>query len=133
MANVDISVQFEPKTLKAYSRNTAQMDITVSNTTDNTYWSECEIHLQSPLSLAMDSELNSARTRIGILKPNSGAKKAVNLYTRPQNYPDEYPLTIVVYIYDGDGAIAERMEKKVAIHCAAEESTPPAPAMQEQE
>ena len=125
MTNFDVNVQFRPERLKAYSRNDVQMEIAIDNRSDGLYWAECEIKLQSPLSLAHDSELNNARTRVGILKPFSGARKQIRLYTRPNNYPDEYSFSVIAYVYDSDGAIAERLEKKVSIDCAVEESAAP--------
>ncbi len=121
MTNVDISVDFVPQKLKAYSRNEAFMNITVRNTNESqSYWCEGDVSLTSPLSLAHDSELNAGRTRIGIVKPGCSSTKQIKLYTRPNNFPDEYKISLVVYAYDEDGAISERIEKKVGIVCAQE-------------
>ncbi len=64
--------------------------------------------------------MTKAMTRVGILKPFSSMTKQVKLYTRPNNYEDEYPITLIAYLYDQDGAIAERVEKKVIVECVAE-------------
>jgi hypothetical protein len=120
VANVDIQVEFSPPVMKAFWRNEVQMLVTFKNAASSTYWSECEIKVLSPLSLSPDSEMNTGRTRIGILKPFGSAKKTIRLYTRPNNYPDEYQFTITAFVYDEDGAIAERVERKAGIVCAAE-------------
>jgi hypothetical protein len=120
--HVEIEVAFNPSKLRAFAKNEAQMSIVLKNLdAEKTYWSECEVVLAPPLSLSHDSELNMGRTRIGILKPTGTASKQVKLYTRPNNYPDNYNLAVTAYVYDEDGAIAERVEKKIEIQCITEE------------
>ncbi len=121
MSSVDIEIAMKPETLMAFSRNEVQMDITLKNQSPMIYWSECDVAVVSPLSLAHDGDMASGRTRIGILKPMSKINKSVRLYTRPNNYPDDYKVSIVAYVYDGDGAIAERIEKKIEIPCREKE------------
>ncbi|MCW6160167.1 MAG: hypothetical protein LVQ95_03720 [Candidatus Micrarchaeales archaeon] len=120
--NVDMDVSFTPQKLRAFSRNEVRMEINLKNLTESSvYWGECEIVVASPLSLAHDIEMNTGKTRIGILKPMGYASKIVKLYTRPNNYPDDYKFKITAYIYDEDGAIAERFDKNLSIECMQEE------------
>ena len=121
MGNIDVEVSFAPEKLRAFSRNELQMSIILKNLSNEIYWGECDVVVAPPLSLAHDSELNIGRTKMGILKPAQNLNKQVKMYTRPNNYPDDYKFSIIAYIYDGDGAIAERFEKKFSIQCAAEE------------
>lgn len=123
MTNVEIQTEFTPKRMRAFWRNEVQALVTLKSSSSVTYWGECEIKVVSPLSLAHDSEMNIGRTRMGILKPFGSANKTVRLYTRPNNYPDEYQFTITAFIYDEDGAIAERVEKKIGIECVTEPGT----------
>jgi len=126
--NVDIDISFAPQKLRAFSRNEVRMDIKLKNLTEGSvYWGECEITVASPLSLAHDIEMNTGKTRIGILKPMGHAGKVVKLYTRPNNYPDEYKFKITAYIYDEDGAIAERFDKNLVIDCVQEDLAKEAP------
>lgn len=120
MANVEVAAEFMPQRLRAFWRNEVEMIITFKNAGSDTYWSECEIKVASPLSLSPDSEMNTGRTRVGILKPFGSAKKSLRLYTRPNNYPDDYQFTITAFVYDDDGAISERIEKKAMIPCVQE-------------
>jgi hypothetical protein len=120
MSRFEVKVDFEPKKLKAYSKNEARMDISVTSTDNGTYWCECDVMLSPPLSLSHDSELTTGRTRMGILKPSSALKKPVRIYTRPNNFPDNYNVNVIAYFYDEDGAIAERMESRTSITCADE-------------
>lgn len=126
MGNVEVSVEFAPQKLRAFSRNEAKLNITLKNASPiDMYWCECEVSLNPPLSLARDAELNLGRTRAGILKPNSSITKVVNIFTRPNNYPDDYMVSLTVYVYDQDAAIFERVEKKVAIQCVVGEEERP--------
>ena len=118
MATVSINSKIEPDTLKARVNNEAVMHLSLKNEDpEKTYWCECEIKVSPPLSLAHDKELNAGRTRIGILKPNASLEKPIKLYTRPNNFPDEYKFIVTAYVYDEDGAIAERVEKPESIRC----------------
>lgn len=117
MAKVDIIASFEPKVLRANSRNEAFLILTFNNNHSATYWCECDINVKPPLSLAHDTELNTGRTKVGILKPNGTINKKIRIFTRPGNFPDEYPLSITAYIYDEDGAISERLEKMETVLC----------------
>ena len=118
MPIVSISMMFEPAVLKAYARNEASMHITLKNTDPaKTYWCECDVAVKAPLSLAHDKELSVGRSRVGILKPGGEKEKELRLYTNPNNFPDEYSLTVTAYAYDEDGAIAERTEQAGSVKC----------------
>ena len=118
MATVDLSTEFEPQVLKAYTKNEAVMKITMKSLDPSrTFWCECDINVKPPLTLAHDKELGLGRTRIGIIKPNGTIQKPIRLYTSPNNFPDEYPISIIAYVYDEDGAIAERLEFSKGIRC----------------
>ncbi|MCL4372333.1 hypothetical protein M1373_03380 [Candidatus Marsarchaeota archaeon] len=118
MGDMQLEASFEPESLKAFSKNEVTMEVSVENTEDsNLYWGECEISTKPPLSLAHDMQLDTGRMRIGILRPNSKIKKPVKLYTLPNNFPEEYPIKIIVYLYDVDGAIHKRLELNKSISC----------------
>jgi hypothetical protein len=118
MSNIEISADFSPQKLKAYSRNEVIASITVKNLSDvNTYWCECDVNVTPPLTLSHDSELSLGRIRIGILKPKGIIRKQVKVYTRPNNYPDEYKISVVSFIYEEDGTISERGEHRMLIPC----------------
>jgi hypothetical protein len=116
--NVEINAAFEPDTLKAYAKNEAFLVISVKNLhASSSYWCECDVLVKSPLSLAHDRELENGRTRIGIAKPGSSIEKKIKIFTRPNNFPDDYPVGIVAYVYEEDGTIGERIEHKAAVPC----------------
>ena len=121
MGNVEIKIEFAPSRLKAFAKNEAIATISVKNLSDvNTYWCECDVNVAFPLSLAHDSELALGRIRVAILKPNGIIRKQVKVYTRPNNYPDEYKMSVVSFIYDEDGAISERSEHREHVPCTDE-------------
>lgn len=120
MALAKVETRFEPESLKANRKNEATMYLTISSTDNGkAYWCECDINVNPPLSLAHDKELNLGRTRIGILKPMNRLEKQIRLFTRPNNFPDNYPINITAYLYDEDGAISERIEHSEPIKCEA--------------
>jgi hypothetical protein len=120
MPSAIVETRFDPVSLKANNRNEATMYISIdSSDGSKIYWCECDITVSPPLSLAHDKELDMGHTRIGLLKPRQKIEKQVKLYTRPNNYPDDYPVSIVTYLYDEDGAIAERIEQRERIKCEA--------------
>lgn len=113
-----MSAGVEPGTLKAYSKNEAYLVLSLKSA-DGTasYWCECDVSVKPPLSLAHDKELNTGRTKVGIIKPNGEIAKRIRLFTMPNNFPDDYSLSITAYIYGEDGAIAERIEKNESVPC----------------
>ncbi len=117
MTSTIVSVNIEPSTLKAYSKNEAVLNITVTSQNDQVLWCESEISVNSPLSLSFDSELARGKVRVGIVEPNQTISKKINIYTRPNNFPDEYEVSLLFFIYDRDGAIFERIEQKVPVVC----------------
>jgi hypothetical protein len=118
MTIIKVSTRFEPLSLRANQRNEAMMYLSItSEDADKDYWCECDILVSPPLSLAPDKELNNGRTRIGILKPKSKIEKQIKLYTRPNNFPDAYPISITAYAYDEEGVIAERVAQDNNIMC----------------
>ena len=120
MPNAKVETRFEPVSLKANNKNEAIMYISIQSADDSKiYWCECDITVRPPLSLAYDKELNMGHTRIGMIKPNGKIEKPIKLYTRPNNVPDDYPVSIVAYLYDEEGAIFERIEQSEKIKCEA--------------
>jgi len=118
MENIKVGASFKPERLKAYTKNENLMLLTLENSDEShSYWCECKVDVKSPLSLAHDVELNEGITRVGIIKPKSKLEKQVRFYTRPNNFPDNYDLKVTLFVYDEDGAIAERLESKHTIQC----------------
>lgn len=115
---MDISASFEPAALKAYSKNEPYLVISLKSADGAaSYWCECDVTVKPPLSLAHDKELNTGRTKVGIVKPTGTLSKRIRLFTMPNNFPDDYQVSITAYVYGEDGTIAERFEKKESVPC----------------
>ncbi|MEM0201805.1 MAG: hypothetical protein QXR73_01335 [Candidatus Micrarchaeaceae archaeon] len=118
MATVELKTSFEPELLRAFMKNEFRMKVEFRNSDpEQMYWCESDIIVKAPLSLAHDMPMENGRMRIGLLKPNSTISKVVNLYTLPNNFPDSYKINFVVYLYDEDGTISDRIEKTTSIEC----------------
>ncbi|MCL5100053.1 MAG: DUF4981 domain-containing protein [Candidatus Marsarchaeota archaeon] len=123
MGLINVSASFEPKELKAYSKNEAVMTLRLENTDPGkTYWCECDVKVDRPLSLEHDGELLQGRTRVGILPPHGTKEKQIRLYTGTNSVPDEYVLNITAYAYDEDGAVSDRMESRSILQCVEAKS-----------
>ncbi|MGI0135175.1 MAG: hypothetical protein ACREBW_09490 [Candidatus Micrarchaeaceae archaeon] len=119
MPVLGVSALFEPKELKASKKTDATMRLTFDNPdTEKGFWCECDIAVKSPLSLAPDKELGKGRAKVGIVMPGKSRGKQIKMYTTPNNTAGNYDIKMTVYVYDEDGAIAERFEKVESIRCA---------------
>ncbi|EET89784.1 MAG: hypothetical protein M1559_02825 [Candidatus Marsarchaeota archaeon] len=113
-----VEIGIEPEKLKAYRNNEINMSIAItSGDIKSSYWCECDVEVKPPLSLASDRELSTGRTRMGIIGPNGRIAKPIHVYTRPNNFPAEYELGVTAYIYDSEGTIAKRIDKKSTVIC----------------
>ena len=120
MEKVEMSVGFEPEELKAYSKNEQYLILSLKSIDgSSSYWCECDVSVKPPLSLAHDKELNTGRTKVGIIKPGGMLGKRIRLFTMPNNMPDEYKVSITAYIYGEDGTIAERFDTSGSLPCRA--------------
>ncbi len=117
MTIVNVDTSFNPKTLWDNKKNEVTMELKLRSDSAGDYWCECDIKAASPLSLAHDVNLNVGRTRIGIIKQGATLKKQVKLYSSSTITSGDYAVEITTYIYDGDGAIAERHDFKTTITC----------------
>ncbi len=118
MAIVEIYASFEPQALKAYSKNEPYLVLSLKNSDGNaSYWCECDVSVKPPLSLAHDKELGVGRTKVGIVKPNGALNKKIRLFTMPNNFPDDYQVSITAYVYGEDGTIAERVDRNESVPC----------------
>lgn len=117
MPKISLKVKFEPEKLKANSKNEAFAILKVSNNESKPLWCESVVSVKLPLSLAHDKESKTGFTRIGIVGPGKHMEKKIRIFTRPNNYPDKYGMSITLYAYDEQGVIAERLEKQESIEC----------------
>ena len=113
-----IDIRFESTLPSASLRNEVYMIMEVKNCdAAKTYWCECEINVKPPLSLSHDGGLDRGKTRIGIITPLSSRTKKVKIFAPPNNQSDSYHLGVIAYMYDEEGAISERLERREDVKC----------------
>lgn len=118
MDNIELKINFDPQELKQNVKNEFFIILNFSNTNSNlNFWCECDLLVKHPLSLAHDKVLDIGRTRVGIIEPKQSIEKRIKIYTRPNNYPGEYELNLTAYLYDKEGIISERIDRKETIIC----------------
>jgi hypothetical protein len=110
-----IETRFNPESIKLNKRGETTMYLTVTSEDQKVYWCECDIVVSPPMSLAHDKELNIGRTRVGILSPKKKIEKQIKLFSQSANIITYHPINITTYLYDEDGAIAERFEQSESI------------------
>ncbi len=114
---LEVTAHFSPIRLSAFTRNDAEMDVSVKNPGAQPLWLECDVKVPTALSLAPDRVLESGRTRLGIVLPGESAGKKVKIYAGAQSYPDEYKIILTIYAYGQDGAIVTREDRKEYLRC----------------
>lgn len=118
MSNITISTNFNPKTIKANTTSEISMDIMIKLMDEkNSYWCESDIEIEEPLSLAPHKRLSKGRRRMGIIKSGSDISQKINIYSDSTNFPNEYNLKVITYVYGEDGTIVERIETPTTLSC----------------
>ena len=118
MGDIKVRINFNPERIDAGKRGEGEVLIDLSNSSkDKLFWCECDLHIDHQFSLAMDRDLNEGRTRVGIIKPGGAASKRVRFYTKHGSYPGKYKVSVTMYAYDEDGAIAERSDIDTELEC----------------
>jgi len=98
-------------------RNEVELTIELENLTEDTVWSECDVTLPDPISLAPDKELHRGRLRVGIIKPKEIRSGKCKIYANAKSYPDVYEVRLTAYGFGRDGAISARDDKKIDLRC----------------
>ncbi|MCX6778599.1 MAG: hypothetical protein NT157_07030 [Candidatus Micrarchaeota archaeon] len=112
-----VSPQFYPIRLLAYSRNEVELTVGVENNSHGSVWTECDVIVPDPVSLAPDKPLQRGRLRIGIITPNETRQGRCKIYSGPKSYPGIYDIKLVIYGFGKDGAIEKREEKSFELRC----------------
>lgn len=107
---MELHVEVHPPEIQAKKRAEALLLVRIRNNKRGTRWYEGVIELPPSLSLSYDYTLRKARVRFGILRKNEFLEKAIRIYSSPHTKADVYPGSLVVFSYDKDGVVSERME-----------------------
>ncbi|MBI5158767.1 hypothetical protein HY992_01465 [Candidatus Micrarchaeota archaeon] len=112
-----IRPRFYPIKLNAYSKSEVELTIDVENLSNDACWSECDVILPPEISLSHDASLTKGRLRVGIIDAKGSRSGKCKIYSTLGAYPGVYTVSLIVYAYGKDGAIAGREEKKTDIRC----------------
>ncbi len=115
MAN--LGIRNHPEVLFAYSSHYVEVILRVENPAAESVWAEADVSVPDNLSLSPDSKLRKGRVRVGIVRKNEFLEKAVRVYAGPYTSPQVYRCNAVLYVFNSDGVIDERMERAVDIRC----------------
>lgn len=118
MPEPNVSLDFSPSKVDAFRFNEVNLTINVSMEEDKPYWCECVVEAPSPLSLAPDKELATAKTIIGIVGNGRRREKRIKIFAGNNVYPDIYKVKITVYLYDEEGVIYVRKDATKEIECS---------------
>ncbi|MEM4165915.1 MAG: hypothetical protein QW153_04200 [Candidatus Bilamarchaeaceae archaeon] len=114
---VELSARVHPDVLFAYSQNFVNLIIRVENHDPSLFWCEIDIKVPESLSLSPTSDLQKGRVRVGILTKKEFIEKLVKIFANQYTPPQIYPIFITLYLFNKDGVIESRLEKKIEIRC----------------
>ncbi|MFA5382036.1 MAG: hypothetical protein WC356_02640 [Candidatus Micrarchaeia archaeon] len=114
---IAVAASFFPIRLIAHTPNNIEMEIVVTNNTDEIYWIECDVELPDSISLAQDKKLLKGRTRIGIAKPKSKVFKRVKVYGDTNTYPDLYKIKLTAYGFNQESVIKTNATNIIKLRC----------------
>ncbi len=115
------SVKPHPETIYARIHNDVSIILKVDGARE-ARWVEAEIYVPEKLSLASDTNLRKGRMRVGIVEKGEGLEKSVRVYADEYTDAQQYACKAIVFTYDRDGVIDERIE--IPFTLRAEEQKP---------
>lgn len=89
----------------------------MENHKDHPVWVEADISVPEHISLSPHNPLRKGRVRVGIVGKNEFLEKAVRVYSTTFTNPKMYKCNAIVYSFNKDGVIENRLEKSVNIRC----------------
>lgn len=114
---IELSARIHPNVLFAYCQNFVNLIIRVENRSNDIFWCEADVKVPDNLSLNPTSELSKGRVRIGILEKKEFIEKSVRVFAGQYTPPQVYQVNITLYLFNKDGIIETRLEKKIEIGC----------------
>ena len=117
MPEINATLDILPEKIKPFAFKELDMSLKVDTKEEGRYWLECIFDVPTPLSLAPDKELQNGKVLIGILDKENPREKKVKICAANDVYPDTYKIRATLFVYDSDGAIAERKEYAKELEC----------------
>lgn len=109
-------MQFNPLQIAAGKRSEVEMELIFQNDGEGPLWVECDITAPPTLSLAPDKEMNAGRTRMGIAIAGGTCSKKVKLYAGAPTFAGAHSISLVVFAYDNEAVISQRIEEKFDVN-----------------
>ena len=117
MPEINTTLALTQDKIKAFTINELELKMQVGTDSTEPHWVECVYEVPMPLSLAPDKSLLTAKSLIGIIGAQMPKEKRVKIYSKNDVYPSTYTIKATLFIYDKDGAIAERKEYTTELEC----------------
>lgn len=108
---IKLGIRTHPDVLFAYIKNHVELIMRVENREKETVWVETEVKVPDKLSLGPNSELGRGRVRIGIIEKKEYIEKSVRVYADNYTVPQVYRGTVILYAFNKNGIIHDRIEK----------------------
>ena len=112
-----ISLRSHPEVLFANSSNNIEMILRIENPQDHPIWVETDVSIPENLSLSPNTSLKKGRVRIGIIGKNEYLEKAIRIYGSQLTSAQQYQGTLVLYFFNKDGVIENRLEHPFEVKC----------------
>jgi hypothetical protein len=112
----ELLVKTHPEVLFANMQNSTDIILKVENK-GQVCWAEADVNLPESISLSPTGQLGKGRIRIGIVDSGAFLEKAVKIYASSDTKPNIYNCNIVLFTYNKEGVVEERLEKTVNVKC----------------
>ncbi|MDE1825206.1 MAG: hypothetical protein KGH61_00785 [Candidatus Micrarchaeota archaeon] len=127
MPEITVQMVSSAEKIRAFTYNEIELNLKIAIAEQDPYWVEAVYEVPAPLSLAPDKSLPTGKGLIGILQKDSAKEKRVKIFAGSEVYPSTYKVKVTLYVYDKDGAIAERKEYSKELECIEAPKIAPAP------
>jgi hypothetical protein len=114
---VNLTVRCHPDVLFGRSNHHIELILRTENSHEHHVWAEADITVPEGLSVSPHGRLRKGKVRIGIIGKGEFLEKSVRVYSSSITLPKMYKCNIVLYSFNKDGIIENRIEKAVNIRC----------------
>ena len=116
---LDFTARFHPDVLFSYVSNHTDLILRIENKSSDLVWGEVEVNVVEGISLSHDGKVHKGRLRMGIASKKEFIEKSVRVYASRTTPPQTYFCNLILFAFDKDGIIKNRIEKKVEIKVEA--------------
>ncbi|MBI5223049.1 hypothetical protein HY990_01370 [Candidatus Micrarchaeota archaeon] len=106
-----------PPIITCNKETSTDLIIRIENHKEEKVWVETEIIAPQGLSLAPGSELQKGKMRVGIIESGEYMEKSARIYGNRYTMPKVYQIKTIVFAFDKDGIINQRIEGEIQLRC----------------